>query len=549
MADTLMDAYMQGYQWRQGVDNDRINQWQQQQRNRILLDGAQMQLENDALLRGNRLQNAYAQLLNDTSRQNYDRRLREAMEDASFANEAARLGSTTAQYNNSGDLALQQQRFRAALEPLQLEHDRTGLRSDIASGQDNISLRGQNVDFRNRSYGNAFDALDSGYRATTANNNYGAQTANQSTEMANDTYDIRRNTNSINASTGLQDALTGGAIAKVKQLNATADAKAAQNSRELLEQAANLRYQTGAAGAAAQNIEAGLGLQQVQRTARANELLRAAILDNRQSPDEIAAYLKNVYADPNRPPEDRAAAYEALQMQTQQTQAKPADPAVINAIYSNPLPLAAQTYGWENISPADSTGTRRAYQNGQVVWAGTDNELRAMMLRQAGAPDAMLEKIAAEDAAQRARKVNDNNQFALSGKTQDSPYYAKAGSEEAQQAEVMRTQARLRTALESGGLRYDPASQQWGRVSADGNSFEPVPLRTIQSIAEKNGFDLNAAPAQTAMRQLNLPPELQAQAKPQRMITLPADMITGMSAINPVGTAVNLATGLYRSEK
>ena len=70
MADTLMDAYMQGYQWRQGVDNDRVNQWQQQQRNRILLDGAQMQLENDALLRGNRLQNAYAQLLNDTSRQN-----------------------------------------------------------------------------------------------------------------------------------------------------------------------------------------------------------------------------------------------------------------------------------------------------------------------------------------------------------------------------------------------------------------------------------------------------------------------------------------------
>lgn len=113
----------------------------------------------------------------------------------------------------------------------------------------------------------------------------------------------------------------------------------------------------------------------------------------------------------------------------------------------------------------------------------------------------------------------------------------------------MRTQARLRAALESGGLRYDPASQQWGRVSADGNSFEPVPLRTIQSIAEKNGFDLNAAPAQTAMRQLNLPPELQAQAKPQRQLTLPADMITGMSAINPVGTAVNLATGLYRSEK
>lgn len=548
MADTLMDAYMQGYQWRQGVDNDRINQWQQQQRNRILLDGAQMQLENDALLRGNRLQNAYAQLLNDTSRQNYDRRLREAMEDASFANEAARLSSTTAQYNNSGDLAMQQQRFRAALEPLQLEHDRTGLRSDIASGQDNISLRGQNVDFRNRSYGNAFDALDSGYRATTANNNYGAQTANQSTEMANDTYDIRRNTNSINASTGLQDALTGGAIAKVKQLNATAEAKAAQNSRELLEQAANLHYQTGAAGAAAQNIEAGLGLQQVQRTARANELLRAAILDNRQSPDEIAAYLKNVYADPNRPPEDRAAAYEALQMQAQQTP-KQADPAVINAIYSNPLPLAAQTFGWEDISPADSTGTRRAYQNGQVVWAGTDNELRAMMLRQTGAPDAMLEKIAAEDAAQRARNVNANTQFALAGQQLPSPYYAKAGSEEAQRAAIAQTQARLRSALESESLRYDPASQQWGRVSADGNSFEPVPLRTIQSIAAAHGLDLNAAPAQTAMRQLNLPPELQAQAKPQRQLTLPADMITGMSAINPVGTAVNLATGLYRSEK
>ena len=547
MADTLMDAYMQGYQWRQGVDNDRINQWQQQQRNRILLDGAQMQLENDALLRGNRLQNAYAQLLNDTSRQNYDRRLREAMEDASFANEAARLSSTTAQYNNSGDLAMQQQRFRAALEPLQLEHDRTGLRSDIASGQDNISLRGQNVDFRNRSYGNAFDALDSGYRATTANNNYGAQTANQSTEMANDTYDIRRNTNSINASTGLQDALTGGAIAKVKQLNATAEAKAAQNSRELLEQAANLHYQTGAAGAAAQNIEAGLGLQQVQRTARANELLRAAILDNRQSPDEIAAYLKNVYADPNRPPEDRAAAYEALQMQTQQTQAKPADPAVINAIYSNPLPLAAQTFGWEDISPADSTGTRRAYQNGQVVWAGTDNELRAILLRRVGAPDAAMEKISFEEGAQRARNVNANTQFALAGLP--SPYYAKAGSEEAQRAAIAQTQARLRSALESESLRYDPASQQWGRVSADGNSFEPVPLRTIQSIAAAHGLDLNAAPAQTAMRQLNLPPELQAQAKPQRQLTLPADMITGMSAINPVGTAVNLATGLYRSEK
>lgn len=549
MAESLMDAYMQGYQWRQGVDNDRINQWQQQQRNRILLDGAQMQLENDALLRGNRLQNAYAQLLNDTSRQNYDRRLREAMEDASFANEAARLGSTTAQYNNSGDLAMQQQRFRAALEPLQLEHDRTGLRSDIASGQDNISLRGQNVDFRNRSYGNAFDALDSGYRATTANNNYGAQTANQSTEMANDTYDIRRNTNSINASTGLQDALTGGAIAKVKQLNATAEAKAAQNNRELLEQAANLRYQTGAAGAEAAHIHAQMGLQDYRSAQRADELTRMVMMNGAATPEELRSGLEAIYRDPQRPPEDRAAAYEALQMQTQQTQAKPADPAVINAIYSNPLPLAAQTYGWENISPVDSTGTRRAYQNGQGVWAGTDNELRAMMLRQAGAPDAMLEKIAAEDAAQRARKVNDNNQFALSGKTQDSPYYAKAGSEEAQQAEVMRTQARLRTALESGGLRYDPASQQWGRVSADGNSFEPVPLRTIQSIAEKNGFDLNAAPAQTAMRQLNLPPELQAQAKPQRMMTLPADMITGMSAINPVGTAVNLATGLYRSEK
>lgn len=548
MADTLMDAYMQGYQWRQGVDNDRVNQWQQQQRNRILLDGAQMQLENDALLRGNRLQNAYAQLLNDTSRQNYDRRLREAMEDASFANEAARLGSTTAQYNNSGDLAMQQQRFRAALEPLQLEHDRTGLRSDIASGQDNISLRGQNVDFRNRSYGNAFDALDSGYRATTANNNYGAQTANQSTEMANDTYDIRRNTNSINASTGLQDALTGGAIAKVKQLNATAEAKAAQNSRELLEQAANLHYQTGAAGAAAQNIEAGLGLQQVQRTARANELLRAAILDNRQSPDEIAAYLKNVYADPNRPPEDRAAAYAAIQ--AQQTQKQPPDPQLIKMIYDAPFEVLRQR--GLRVEGDEATGDFRIYNDAyhddkpQVM---SHEEIKALLLRQAGAPDEYMEKIGFERAKQRAAGVWGNNALAGLGQRLPTPYRAPEGSEEAQRAAIAQTQARLRSALESGGLRYDPASQQWGRVSADGNSFEPVPLRTIQSIAAAHGLDLNAAPAQTAMRQLNLPPELQAQAKPQRQLTLPADMITGMSAINPVGTAVNLATGLYRSEK
>ena len=63
---SLYDDFMNGQIHDHKLYWDRLNQLQQQDARRITMDGAQMQLENDAITRDARLRNVLAQLANST---------------------------------------------------------------------------------------------------------------------------------------------------------------------------------------------------------------------------------------------------------------------------------------------------------------------------------------------------------------------------------------------------------------------------------------------------------------------------------------------------
>lgn len=92
---SLIDDYFKGWNQGQAAYDALIQGRQAQAANRIKLDGAQMQLENDAILREARLNQALEELRNSASQHEQQRRFRTNLDGLTYQGEQARLGAET----------------------------------------------------------------------------------------------------------------------------------------------------------------------------------------------------------------------------------------------------------------------------------------------------------------------------------------------------------------------------------------------------------------------------------------------------------------------
>ena len=92
---SLIDDYFRGLNQGQASYDALIQGRQAQAANRIKLDGAQMQLENDAILREARLNQALEELRNSASQHEQQRRVRTGLDGLTYQGEQARLGAET----------------------------------------------------------------------------------------------------------------------------------------------------------------------------------------------------------------------------------------------------------------------------------------------------------------------------------------------------------------------------------------------------------------------------------------------------------------------
>ena len=92
---SLIDDYFKGWNQGQAAYDGLIQGRQAQAANRIKLDGAQMQLENDAILREARLDQALEELRNSASQHEQQRRFRTGLDGLTYQGEQARLGAET----------------------------------------------------------------------------------------------------------------------------------------------------------------------------------------------------------------------------------------------------------------------------------------------------------------------------------------------------------------------------------------------------------------------------------------------------------------------
>lgn len=92
---SLIDDYFRGLNQGQASYDALIQGRQAQAANRIKLDGAQMQLENDAILREARLNQALEELRNSASQHEQQRRFRTGLDGLTYQGEQARLGAET----------------------------------------------------------------------------------------------------------------------------------------------------------------------------------------------------------------------------------------------------------------------------------------------------------------------------------------------------------------------------------------------------------------------------------------------------------------------
>lgn len=129
---SLIDDYFKGWNQGQAAYDGLIQGRQAQAANRIKLDGAQMQLENDAILREARLNQALEELRNSASQHEQQRRFRTGLDGLTYQGEQARLGAET--WKNLNDIT-------AGREAADTAGDTWGLRRQTASNnarRDNI---------------------------------------------------------------------------------------------------------------------------------------------------------------------------------------------------------------------------------------------------------------------------------------------------------------------------------------------------------------------------------------------------------------------------
>lgn len=431
MAD-LIDYYFKGVEFGTNFANQLIDKPMERAARQIALDGAQMGLEDDLILREARLNNMKAILDNQGHQNLQAMRFRQALEPYQFTADRSRLQADAAIANNQGGDATQQSRFRQALEPLAYQNAASQYGANIAGNQSAIQANQQ---------GQHIADVTFPQRVEIAKNNVGAGVVNSGNALT------EAQTSSIHV--GANHAAT--------MQNAKAIADSYSN---------NVKTGSNLTTAGLYNSE---GQLQAAKDARTKEaVVRQAISTAGYKAEDIQKQLQIMAQDANLPQDIRiAAANAANEIQG----GVPGLAAKVAQIETAPEVMAVQL-GLSLAPTTDQYGNYQIYDNYGNLQPISRAGLQAMLARMSGVDPTPYQKLDETITTKRAGHTYGDS--AIFGAIGGSAGKLGIGAPSQQTADyaVMETFRRL-------GWRYDNVGQQW--VDSNGQVVPPDMV-----VSEKN---------------------------------------------------------------
>ena len=364
---SLYDDFMNGQIHDHKLYWDRLNQLQQQDARRITMDGAQMQLENDAITRDARLRNVLAQLANST------------------------------------DLNEQQLAYRRGLDPLSYDFERQKLLTGITQSQNQQGQAGQEIQFRQGLSPLQYDAKKAELGASIAGSTLTTTNAEHGNTIANDIFpDQRRAAQGQAAYAGMQGDVVRDnlpALRATSETNIRTGQKSAENQYGMQET---------------------LGRQLAeQRTT--SDLMHWAIENGGQTTPDLINLMRGASYDPRRTPEERRIAGNLVNSLTLQQveyqkafQGKDAamNPAV-PLIENTPLQMAEQM--GIQVLGQNPYGEYQIDVGGGNIELLSPAELKSSIARRLGVDASPWQKDAEISLKERAARLSGNTQAMTAG--------------------------------------------------------------------------------------------------------------------------------------
>lgn len=364
---SLYDDFMNGQIHDHKLYWDRLNQLQQQDARRITMDGAQMQLENDAITRDARLRNVLAQLANST------------------------------------DLNEQQLAYRRGLDPLSYDFERQKLLTGITQSQNQQGQAGQEIQFRQGLSPLQYDAKKAELGASIAGNTLTTTNAEHGNTIAKDIFpDQRRAARGQAAYAGMQGDVVRDnlpALRATSETNIRTGQKSAENQYGMQET---------------------LGRQLAeQRTT--SDLMHWAIENGGQTTPDLINLMRGASYDPRRTPEERRIAGNLVNSLTLQQveyqkafQGKDAamNPAV-PLIENTPLQMAEQM--GIQVLGQNPYGEYQIDVGGGNIELLSPAELKSSIARRLGVDASPWQKDAEISLKERAARLSGNTQAMTAG--------------------------------------------------------------------------------------------------------------------------------------
>lgn len=364
---SLYDDFMNGQIHDHKLYWDRLNQLQQQDARRITMDGAQMQLENDAITRDARLRNVLAQLANST------------------------------------DLNEQQLAYRRGLDPLSYDFERQKLLTGITQSQNQQGQAGQEIQFRQGLSPLQYDAKKAELGASIAGNTLTTTNAEHGNTIAKDIFsDQRRAAKGQAAYAGMQGDVVRDnlpALRATSETNIRTGQKSAENQYGMQET---------------------LGRQLAeQRTT--SDLMHWAIENGGQTTPDLINLMRGASYDPRRTPEERRIAGNLVNSLTLQQveyqkafQGKDAamNPAV-PLIENTPLQMAEQM--GIQVLGQNPYGEYQIDVGGGNIELLSPAELKSSIARRLGVDASPWQKDAEISLKERAARLSGNTQAMTAG--------------------------------------------------------------------------------------------------------------------------------------
>ena len=364
---SLYDDFMNGQIHDHKLYWDRLNQLQQRDARRITMDGAQMQLENDAITRDARLRNVLAQLANST------------------------------------DLNEQQLAYRRGLDPLSYDFERQKLLTGITQSQNLQGQAGQEIQFRQGLSPLQYDAKKAELGASIAGNTLTTTNAEHGNTIAKDIFpDQRRAAQGQAAYAGMQGDVVRDnlpALRATSETNIRTGQKSAENQYGMQET---------------------LGRQLAeQRTT--SDLMHWAIENGGQTTPDLINLMRGASYDPRRTPEERRIAGNLVNSLTLQQveyqkafQGKDAamNPAV-PLIENTPLQMAEQM--GIQVLGQNPYGEYQIDVGGGNIELLSPAELKSSIARRLGVDASPWQKDAEISLKERAARLSGNTQAMTAG--------------------------------------------------------------------------------------------------------------------------------------